>query len=55
MWPKTPVGCGIWVIAILIGVALLVQSGFGDWLSDTLIDPGSRVPNPDDIDVPGIR
>lgn len=55
MWPKTPVAAFIWVIAICAGVAILSQTGLGDWLSDTLISPGSRVPDVGDIDVPGVR
>lgn len=53
MWPKTPTGCFFAFLFVVVVIAVL-GGAFG-WISDSLIDPGSRIPDPGQIDVPGVR
>lgn len=53
MWPKTPTGCVLTIVGIIAIIAVL-GGAFG-WFADLLIDPGSKVPTPDQIDIPGVK
>lgn len=53
MWPKTPTGC--FFTALFVLVLIVVAGGAFGWLADFFIDPGSKVPDPGNIDVPGVR
>jgi hypothetical protein len=55
LWPKTPFGCLAWILAVVVGVAIFQITGLGDFLSDLATDPGSKVPHPGEIDLPGVK
>lgn len=53
MWPKTPSGC-FFALLFVVAVIAVLGGAFG-WFSDLLIDPGSKIPDPGQIHVPGVK
>lgn len=45
-----------WILIMgLIIITIGIKSGIFPWLADFGIDPGSKVPSPGQIDLPGVR
>lgn len=45
-----------WIL--IVGLVIIlggIKTGVFPWLADFLIDPGSKVPDPGQIDLPGVK
>jgi hypothetical protein len=44
----------LWGALIVVVLIVIFRDQFS-WLADLVIDPGSKVPDPSEIDIPGVK